>query len=159
MERLDRLVGAIQDEDRRLRELLQQIPPDRREKAGPGGTLSVKETLGHLAFWDSFAVLFFERKLRGDRMDEGGGIDFEQRNRQEIKRLRSLPWHDVLELYDDATLRLAQFLRAHWAELSDRERNDFTTPLRHRRHHRLLLHRTLGAWRPFVRAAEQAKTA
>jgi len=159
MEKLDRLVGAIQEEDRRLRELLPQFPPDRREKAGTGGTLSVKETLGHLAFWDSFAVLFFERKLRGDRTDDGGAIDFEQRNRQEIKRLRSLPWLDVLERYDDATLRLAQFLRAHWADLSDRERNDFATPLRHRRHHRLLLQRTLGEWRPPARAAQQAGTA
>ncbi len=158
MERLDRLVGAIQDEDRRLRELLPQFPPDRREKPGPGGALSVKDTLGHLAFWDSFAVLFFERKLRGDGIGEGGAIDFEQRNRQEIKRLRSLPWHDVLELYIEATVHLAQFLRTHWDDLSDRERNDFATPLRHRRHHRLLLQRMLVAWQPFARA-EQARTA
>ena len=158
MERLDRLVGALQDEDRQLRELLQRIPPDRREKAGPGGSLSVKETLGHLAFWDSFAVLFFECKLRGDETEAGGAIDFEQRNRQEIKRLRTLPWHDVLERYGDATLHLAQFLRSHWFELSDRERADFATPLRHRRHHRLLLERALSSWQPRPRA-EQARTA
>jgi hypothetical protein len=158
MERLDRLVGAIQDEDRRLRDLLQQIPPDRREKAGPGGTLSVKETLGHLAFWDSFAVLFFESKLRGDGIVEGGAIDFEQRNRQEIKRLRALPWHDVLEMYCEATLHLAQFLRVHWSDLTDQERRDFATPLRHRRHHRLLLERALPPGHPRARA-EQARSA
>ncbi len=150
MENSDSLVAAIVDEDRRLRDLIDRFPPDRRDKEGPAGALSVKETLGHLAFWDSYAVLFFEGRLDGE--GEGGVVDFERRNRQEMKRLRGLPWDEVLALYGDATVSLARFLSARWRDLSDKERLDFVTPLRHRRHHRMLLQRALEGMEPRERA-------
>ncbi len=142
MEKPDHLIAALADEDQRLNELIAGCPPERRERSGPGGMMGPKETIGHLAFWDSFAVAFFTRKLEGAVQRESG-VDLERLNKQEMKQLRRRPWEDVLAAYRAATTDLVRFLRAHWRELSDDERAAFLTPLRHRRHHRLLLARSL----------------
>ncbi len=144
MDRLEALIASVVEEDRRLRALVERLPPEARERAGPTGTMSAKETLGHLAFWDGFTVRFFEDRL-SDRRTGSGLADFEARDRQERKRLRGRPFAEVLAIYDEATAHLVAFLREHWQALSDREHGDLLTPLRHRRHHRLLLERALEA--------------
>lgn len=147
MDRLEALIGSIVDEDRRLRVFIEHLSPEDQESAAPTGTMSAKEMLGHLAFWDGFTVRFFEDRL-GDRRTGSGLADFEARDRQERKRLRGRPYAEVLAIYDDATAQLVDFLRGHWHALSDREHSDLLTPLRHRRHHRLLLERSFGAAPP-----------
>ncbi len=142
MNRPDQLIAAIADEDARLRALVEGWPADRRERPGPGGAMSPKEVLGHLAFWDGFAVRTFESRLAG-REAESAGLDFDRLNRAEMKQLRHRPWAAVLAAYAEATAGLTRFLRARWHELSEEERAGFLTPLRHRRHHRLLLARAL----------------
>lgn len=144
MDRLEALIASIVEEDRRLRALVDRLPPEVRERAESTGTASAKETLGHLAFWDGFTVRFFEDRL-SDRRTGSGLADFEARDRQERKRLRGCPFAEVLATYDAATASLVAFLRDRWQALSDREHADLMTPLRHRRHHRLLLDRALGA--------------
>ncbi len=141
------LIAAFADEDRRLLELAASCPPAWRERRGPGGTLSLKETLGHLAFWDAFAVEFFQRKLvaGAEEEDDAGALDFEQRNQQEMHRLAALPYEKVLARYQAATAAITAFLNRRWPDLSEKERTDFLVPLRHRRHHRLLLERALAA--------------
>jgi hypothetical protein len=147
MDRLEALIASIVEEDRRLRELVDRLSPEARECAESTGTRSAKETLGHLAFWDGFTVRFFEDRL-SDRRTGSGLADFEARDRQERKRLRGCPFAEVLATYDAATAELVAFLRGHWQVLSDREHADLMTPLRHHRHHRMLLDRALGAAPP-----------
>jgi hypothetical protein len=43
---------------------------------------------------------------------------------------------------------LVRFLQNRWGDLSTKERQDFHVPLKHRRHHRLLLERALGLGPP-----------
>jgi len=157
MDQPEALIAALAEEDRRLREFLERCPIEWRERQGPSGALSLKETLGHLAFWDAFAVRFFEGKLAGQAIAAESDLDFEKRNTQELKRLRALAYEEALALYRDATLEMVRFLRARWRDLSDKERLDFQTPLRHRRHHRLLLERALAA--PKAARREQADRA
>jgi hypothetical protein len=147
MDRLEALIASIVEEDRRLRALVDRLSPEARKGEESAGTRSAKETLGHLAFWDGFTVRFFEDRLN-DRRTGSGLADFEARDRQERKRLRGCPFAEVLTTYDEATTGLVAFLRDHWPDLSDREHADLITPLRHRRHHRLLLDRALGAALP-----------
>jgi hypothetical protein len=147
MDRLEALIASIVEEDRRLRALVDRLSPEARGRAELIGTRSAKETLGHLAFWDGFTVRFFEDRL-SDRRTGSGLADFEARDRQERKRLRGCPFAEVLTTYDAATAGLVAFLRDHWQALSDREHADLMTPLRHRRHHRLLLDRALSAAPP-----------
>jgi hypothetical protein len=147
MDRLEALIASIVEEDRRLRALVDRLSPEARECAESTGMTNAKETLGHLAFWDGFTVRFFEDRL-SDRRTGSGLADFEARDRQERKRLRGCPFAEVLTTYDAATAGLVTFLRDHWQALSDREHADLMTPLRHRRHHRLLLDRALGAAPP-----------
>jgi len=139
MERPDTLIAAILEEDRLLRERLDLCPDQLREVKGSGGTLSLKDTLGHLAFWDSFAVQFFNRKLDGVDAGQTRRVNFEQRNREELQRIRELPFDEVFALYRTATRNLISFLRNRWHELSVQQRRDIRLPLKHRRHHRLLL--------------------
>jgi len=156
MVNLEPLVAAIADEDRRLRALLDGIPAERRDRPVGEGIMSPKETVGHLAFWDGFTVRFFAAKLVG-QVDRDEKFDFERLNREQIRQLRSRPWDEVLAAYDAATAELLRFLGARWRELSADERECFLTPLRHRRHHRLLLARSLrGPQAPPGRRQEQA---
>ena len=143
MDRLGALIATIMEEDRRLREMLAARSCDLLEQPGPVGSMSAKEALGHLAFWDAYTVRFFEARLAG-RPAESGLDDFEERDRQERRLLRALPLAAVLETYRVATEGLIGFLRTRWRDLSDRERAELITPLRHRRHHRLLLERALA---------------
>lgn len=144
MNRPDQLISAILEEDRLLRRRLEQCPEVLREVRESGGLLSFKDTLGHLAFWDSFAVRFFTRKLDGTVENDSPPLNFEQRNRQELKRVRQLSFAEVMKLYGEATRDLITFLNSRWHELSDKQRRDLHLPLKHRRHHRLLLEKTLG---------------
>jgi len=57
--------------------------------------------------------------------------------------VRALPFEEVIELYHQATRELVGFLRIRWPDLSAKQRQDFQVPLKHRRHHRLLLERAL----------------
>jgi hypothetical protein len=156
MERPDHLVAAILEEDRLFRALLSRCPVAWREQRELVGALSLKETVGHLAFWDTFAVQFFSRKL--DQAEQGPFTqrDFEQRNRDELQAMRELPYDDVVARYERATRLLLEFLRGRWHELSVKERRDFSLPLKHRRHHRLLLAKALE---PHLAEAERRSQA
>ncbi len=145
MNQPDSLITALADEDRRLRRLLDECPPGRRELRGINGGLSFKETLGHLAFWDSFAVKFFTSRLEPAVEGVCPPVNFEKLSRQDLDRVRQLPFDEVLEFYTGATRCLETFLRDYWDRLSAREREDFMVPLKHRRHHRLLLRRSRDA--------------
>jgi hypothetical protein len=153
------LIASVLAEDRLLQRLLQQCAAEHRELRGPGGTLSFKETLGHLAFWDTFAVHFFLSKLSSVPGRPSFPADFEERSREELRRLRKLPFSEVLDSYQKATMALVEFLRGHWHELSAKERQDFDVPLRHRRHHRLLLDKALTALQKGQRVQKRAGTA
>ncbi len=146
MDRADALIAAITEEDRLLCDQLARCPQTLREMQGSGNSLSFKDTLGHLAFWDSFAVQFFNQRLDGMVRDESERINFEERNRQELKRLRELPYVEVHELYRKATRDLLAFLRQRWHELSGKERRDIHLSLKHRRHHRVLLENAFQAY-------------
>ena len=143
MDKPDTLIALLREEDRLMRQLLERCPPEDRETRGKGGTLSLKETLGHLAFWDTFAIQFFEARLAGADPHETPS-EFERRSREELERLRELSFDQAHERYLRATGGLIAFLQAHWHELSPKQRQDFHVPLKHRRHHRLLLLRALG---------------
>jgi hypothetical protein len=155
MDRPDSFVTAILEEDRRLRALLDRCPDELRERSGSRGVLGCKETLGHLAFWDGFAVRFFLWKL--GRSDEEFDVpfNFEERSQAEVERTRQLPFAEVIHSYTQSTHRVIAFLQEHWLDLSSQERADWTISLRHRRHHRLLLQRSLA---PVLEKSEPGKS-
>ncbi len=137
------LVDAILEEDRLLRGRLTHCPHNFRETRGPGGGLSFKETLGHIAFWDNFTVEFFTHKLDRTALDPAPVVDFEERSRQALTSVANLPFGEVLARYLEATGALTSFLGQHWPELTTRERHEFWVPLKHRRHHRISLFQAL----------------
>jgi hypothetical protein len=155
MDRPDALIADIVEEDRLLRERLERCPATWRERPGSGGSLSFKDTLGHLAFWDSFAVQFFNRKLDGIGQEYAQPVNFEERNREEMRRIRQLPFAEVHELYQEATSNLISFLRNRWHDMSAQQRRDIRLPLKHRRHHRLLLENAF----PYFAAGDAAREA
>ncbi len=138
------LVEAIKEEDQLLRRYLTSLPRSAREDHGPDGTLSFKETLGHIAFWDDFTVQFFQCKLDTASCMLPPPVEFEKRSREALSRIRPLPFGEVLARYLESTGALIDFLMAHWNELTERERHDFWVPLKHRRHHRISLGQAMG---------------
>lgn len=141
MEEAESLIASLEEEDRRLRDLIADWPPSLLDKPARCGLLGPKETLGHLAYWDLFTIRFLEARLAGNEEFLTRTADFDRRDQRELERLRSRPFDDVVGSYGAATAAFISFLRARWGRLSERERADLRTPLRHRYHHRLRLAR------------------
>lgn len=139
------LIAAYADEDRRLQEVVRQYPVAKRGDALRREGLSLIQTLGHLAFWDVYAVRFYEARIEDRAVPPLTFAEFESRNRHELQRLYGLPFEQVREAYLAATRDLLAFLHRHWDDLDEQERTNFTIPLKHRRHHRHLLQEHLQA--------------
>ena len=157
MNRWQTLADAFIDEDRRLRRLVAACPPDRRERRGPDDALSVKETLGHIAFWDDFAVRFLGARLDPARRPPAVPVDFDAVSRGAIAEAARLPFGEVLARYLEATGALVAFLANNWERMDAREREGFGVPLEHRRHHRAELERAADARHEADAAALRAR--
>jgi hypothetical protein len=68
---------------RRLNAELDRIPRDRMVEPGAVGIWSVKDLLGHIAFWDEQAVVDGPLRLRGEA---DLSLDFDAINRREAAR-------------------------------------------------------------------------
>jgi hypothetical protein len=137
------LVDAFMEEDRLLRHRLAECPRVFRERRGTDGTLSFKETLAHIAFWEDFTVSFFSRKIDQGSCTPPAPLEFENLSRQSMEEFSQLPFGEVLGRYLEATGAMIDFIKAQWRDLSERERHDFWIPLKHRRQHRLVLFQNL----------------
>ncbi len=138
------LVDAFTEEDRLLRHRLAECPRVFRECRGFDGTLSFKETLAHIAFWEDFTVSFFFRKIDRGSCSPQPPQDFEKLSREAMKEFSRLPFGEVLARYLEAAGAMTDFIKNHWDDLTDRERHDFWIPLKHRRQHRLVLFQNLN---------------
>lgn len=145
MEGPQTLIAAYADEDRQLQEVIRRFDPVQRNALHCAEDLTLVQTLGHLAFWDRYAVEFYEGRIAHRDVAPLTFDEFEARNRDELERLCGLPYERVRLAYVEATHRLLDFLRVHWEDLDDLERTNFTIPLKHRRHHRRLLLAVLEA--------------
>ena len=157
MSSVQTLIAAFADEDRRLRELALTYPPEFRDVPPASGKLSLKQTLGHLAFWDRFTVKFFESRINNVDVDAPSLGEIEDRNREELARIYDMPYEQVLELYVHATSDIQNFLREHWASLDETEHGNFNIPLKHRRHHRRLLQKALAVFAPELMAGDEVR--
>ena len=137
------LVDAFTEEDRLLRHRLAECPRAFRERRGPDGTLSFKETLAHIAFWEDFTVNFFSRKTDRASCTPHPPVEFEKLSNEAMEQFGKLPFGEVLGRYLEAFGGITDFLKAHWEDLSEKERHDFWIPLKHRRQHRLALFHAL----------------
>ncbi len=140
------LIAAYREEDARLRRLAAAFPLRRRREVPPGCQRSLTATLGHIAFWDGYAVDFYSRRLDGRETDTLTFQEFLARDAAEQQRWEQLPYRQALAAYTDTTRRLLDFLAARWEEMNPGLRDDFTIPLEHRRHHRKQLERGLDHW-------------
>ncbi len=138
------LADAIIDEDRQLRRMLASCPAALREARGPDGALSFKETLGHIAFWDDFTLRFFGARLDPARRDPAAAHDLESLSREALAATGRLPFGEVLAGYLETTGALVAFIGTQWDRLTEKEREDFWVPLKHRRHHRAELETALA---------------
>ncbi len=84
------LLARIEDSWSALMESLDGIPDDRLEEPGAVGEWSLKDVLGHIAFWDEVAVKDAERALAGQPEDHD---DYQAMNDADYLRRRdhSLP--------------------------------------------------------------------
>ena len=139
------LADALLDEDRVLRRRLASVPPELLGSRGPDDGLSFQETLGHIAFWDDFTVRFFTTKLDSGGDPPSPPADFARVSEEAVAEAASRPFTEVLALYLEATGALVGFISRHWERLTEKEQRDFWVPLKHRRHHRIALFRTLDA--------------
>jgi hypothetical protein len=130
------LIAAYADEDRRLTELVSGFPESLRDTCGRRHRLSLKQTIGHLAYWDDFAVDFYRARCSEENPEPLSFAEFEEQNRDLIEQLCAQDWETILSSYRRATRRLCAFLTERWDELDEGARDNFKIPLKHRRYHR-----------------------
>ena len=126
-----------------MRHRLSECPKVFRECRGLDGTLSFKETIAHIAFWEDFTVNFFSRKTDQGSRTPAPPVEFEKLSRKAMEEFSRLPFGEVLGRYLEATGAMTDFIKTHWNDLTERERHNFWIPLKHRRQHRLVLFQTL----------------
>ncbi len=126
-----------------MRHRLSECPRAFRECRGADGSLSFKETLAHIAFWEDFTVNFFSRKIDEGSCTPPAPVEFETLSQQSMEEFRALPFGEVLGRYLEATGAMIEFIKTQWRDLSEKERHDFWIPLKHRRQHRLVLFQNL----------------
>jgi len=141
------LIDAYDKEDRLLRELVADFPPEWRDRPGPEGIPGCRAALAHLAFWNGFTVDFFRRRLDPASLSAAPPLDFEDTERAALAGWADLPFGEILARYLEAAANLREFLADSWSRLTSRERHEFRIPLRHNRDHRLALARALAGFR------------
>lgn len=146
LDSLQTLVEGIRREDAELRLLVGSIPRDQRDRRPQNGRLSVKDTLGHLAYWDDFTVHFFLSKVDPAACRVPPPKDFEMASCRAMATMADLPFGEVLARYLEATAAILDFLQEYWPRLTLKEREDFQIPLKHRRSHRLELVELARQW-------------
>lgn len=147
LDSLKTLVEGIRREDAALRRLVGAFPRSPRERKPEGDRLSVKDTLGHVAYWDDFTVHFFLSKVDPASCRIPPPEDFESASRRAMATMADLPFGEVMIRYLEATSAILDFLAEYWPRLSEKEREDFQIPLKHRRQHRLELVELGRQWR------------
>ncbi len=140
------LIAAYKEEDARLRRLCGIYPLRRRNDVPPGCDRSLTQILGHIAYWDHYAIRFYRQRLAGEQTESLTFEQFLARDAAERQRLESLPYQLAFDAYVDCTEQLLAFLEEAWEEMDEQMRGDFTIPLEHRRHHRKQLERGLNRW-------------
>ncbi len=148
------LLDAFKDEDLRLRRLVDDCPCGLDDRRTDEECLSLKATLGHIAYWDDFTVEFFACKLDPASNPPPPPLDFETVSANAIAAIETLTFNEVRDLYTAANEAILGFLHDRWNELSVYDRHQFWVPLQHRRQHRLMLEKTLVALKAVLQQGE-----
>ena len=75
-----------------LLEALEGIPRDKMEEPGVSGEWSVKDLIGHVAFWDTQAVESIHRRAAGE---PAGQRDWQAMNDRSAAAIRNRPLEDL----------------------------------------------------------------
>jgi uncharacterized protein (TIGR03083 family) len=92
---LDKIDAAWQQ----LLSALLNVPVDRRDEPGPCGPWSIRDLLGHMAYWDRNAAHQAQRIAAGLKPDEG---DWRAINEEEHQRSAGKAWDELDAEFHDS---------------------------------------------------------
>ncbi len=113
----DDLQKRISQAHRAMREAIGALPATRWEEKLPAGW-TLKEMVGHLAYWESTIPGFVESLRSGTSRE--GGADVDELNARAASEARGLPREEVLRRWDDAHSEMLEVAR----DLTDAELED-----------------------------------
>jgi DinB family protein/mycothiol maleylpyruvate isomerase-like protein/uncharacterized protein DUF1706 len=112
----DELLGEISGAHRAMREAIGALPAPRWDEKLPAGW-TLKEMVGHLAYWESTIPAFVESLRTGTSREEG---DVDAQNARAAAEARGLLRDEVLRRWDDAHSEMLEVARGLTdAELAD----------------------------------------
>jgi hypothetical protein len=91
------------------RAVLDALPPERWDEALPAGW-TLKEMVGHLAYWEDTVPTFVESIRAGAARESNGSVD--EQNARVAAAVRSLARDDVLEQLESAHRRVVDLVRS-----------------------------------------------
>jgi hypothetical protein len=100
-----------------MREAIGALPAERWDEKLPAGW-TLKEMVGHLAYWESTIPAFVDSLRTGTPRDDGGDVDAQ--NARAAAEARSLSREEVLRRWDDAHSEMLEVAR----NLTDAELED-----------------------------------
>jgi uncharacterized protein (TIGR03083 family) len=105
----DEIIARVEQSWTALNAALDGIPPDRLAEPGVCGDWSVKDLLGHVAFWDRHAVETFRRRAAGE---EPEGIDWRAANDRDAAAKANRDFASQQTEFDDAHAEIVDTLRS-----------------------------------------------
>ena len=115
----DELAAKMTGARRAMREAIGALPPERWDEELPAGW-TLKEMVGHLAYWESTIPAFVDSLRKGTPPDDGDDVDAQ--NARVAAEARGLSREDVLRRWDDAHSEALEVAR----DLTDAELADDT---------------------------------
>jgi DinB family protein/mycothiol maleylpyruvate isomerase-like protein len=112
-----KLLAKISGPHRSMREAIGALPVERWDEKLPAGW-TLKEMVGHLAYWESTIGAFVDSLRAGASRDGGGDVDAQ--NARAAAEVRGLSRDEVLRRWDDAHSEMLEVAR----NLSDAELED-----------------------------------
>ena len=100
-------------------DLVEQVPPDRREERGVVGVWSLKDVMGHLAYWDYVTRAELEAEQAGIE-PESDDRDEDTVNAEQARTRKDWTWDQVMaEVIENRDARIALHKQPTRIDMSD----------------------------------------
>ncbi len=128
-------------------EIICLIDNNNSDKKIPGKKWSIKDHIGHVVFWNNFAIETIENRLKGIDVSSRSKIQdqYEVVNQKVWEKIQTQNFTKIRSELTRSLEYLLEFLHLHETELSEDDIEVLLDSLYHQRHHRAAIKNVIRA--------------